>query len=72
MGVVPEQTPRHSARRPPMPLDIEIPSKGWEPRPHQARLWAHLQGGGKRAMAVWHRRAGKEEICLHHAAVSMM
>lgn len=23
-------------------------------------------------MAVWHRRAGKDEICLHHAAVSMM
>ena len=23
-------------------------------------------------MAVWHRRAGKDEICLHHAAVSMV
>jgi len=23
-------------------------------------------------MAVWHRRAGKDEICLHHAAVSMI
>lgn len=23
-------------------------------------------------MAVWHRRAGKDEICLHHAAVSAM
>jgi hypothetical protein len=36
------------------------------------RLWQHLQAGGDRAMAVWHRRAGKDEICLHHAAVSMM
>ena len=23
-------------------------------------------------MAIWHRRAGKDEICLHHAAVSAM
>jgi hypothetical protein len=23
-------------------------------------------------MAVWHRRAGKDEVCLHHAAVSAM
>jgi phage terminase large subunit len=31
-----------------------------------------LQGGGRRAVAVWHRRAGKDEVCLHHAAVSAM
>ena len=36
------------------------------------RLWQHLQAGGDRALAVWHRRAGKDEICLHHAAVSMI
>jgi hypothetical protein len=36
------------------------------------RLWKFLQAGGDRAMAVWHRRAGKDEICLHHAAVSAM
>jgi hypothetical protein len=34
------------------------------------RLWRYLEDGGKRAMAVWHRRAGKDEICLHHAAVA--
>jgi phage terminase large subunit len=55
-----------------MPIDIELPYNGWLPRPHQAGLWRYLQGGGTRAMAVWHRRAGKDEICLHHAAVSMM
>jgi phage terminase large subunit len=32
-------------------------------------LWNYLRGGGKRAMAVWHRRAGKDEICLHHTAI---
>lgn len=28
-----------------------------------------MESGGKRAVAVWHRRAGKDEICLHTAAV---
>ena len=30
------------------------------------KLWEYLQAGGKRAMAIWHRRAGKDEVCLHH------
>jgi len=34
------------------------------------KLWDYLHYGGRRAMAVWHRRAGKDEICLHHAAVA--
>jgi len=50
--------------------EVELPSHGWLPRRHQAGLWTFLQEGGKRAMAVWHRRAGKDEICLHHSAVS--
>jgi hypothetical protein len=52
-----------------MTIDITLPANGWTPRPHQIELWKYLQAGGKRAMAVWHRRAGKDEICLHHAAV---
>ena len=53
--------------------DIDLPHNGWMPRPHQIKLWKFLQqGGGKRAMAVWHRRAGKDEICLHHAACSAL
>jgi len=51
---------------------VTFPHRGWLPRAHQMRLWSHLQSGGRRAMAVWHRRAGKDEICLHHASVSMM
>ena len=35
-------------------------------------LWNYLRAGGKRAFAVWHRRAGKDEICLHHAAWAAM
>jgi hypothetical protein len=53
-------------------LDVNLPHGGWLPRPHQMALWQYLQGGGKRAMAVWHRRAGKDEVALHHTACEMM
>jgi len=53
-------------------VDVSLPHNGWLPRPHQLGLWQYLQSGGKRAMAVWHRRAGKDEVCLHHTAVKMM
>jgi hypothetical protein len=51
-------------------LKFRLPANGWEPREHQRKLWEYLEGGGRRAIAVWHRRAGKDEICLHHAAAS--
>ena len=53
-----------------MVRQVLIPHGGWLPRAHQMGLRTYLQGGGRRAYAVWHRRAGKDEICLHHAAVS--
>ena len=49
---------------------VQIPKADWSPRDHQMQLWNYLHAGGKRAIAVWHRRAGKDEICLHHTAVS--
>jgi hypothetical protein len=52
--------------------EIDIPYNGWHPRSHQSKLWNYLARGGKRAMAVWHRRAGKDEVCLHHTAVSAL
>lgn len=48
-------------------LDISLPYN-WTPRLYQQRLWRYLQHGGTRAVACWHRRAGKDEVCLHHAA----
>ena len=45
-------------------LDVELPYK-WECRPYQRELWQYLRNGGKRAVALWHRRAGKDEIGLH-------
>jgi hypothetical protein len=50
---------------------IELPYN-WNPRKYQLPLWNHLENGGKRAVAVWHRRAGKDEVCLHRTAVAMM
>jgi hypothetical protein len=47
-------------------ISVTVPHIGWSPRPHQQKLWEFLQAGGKRAMAIWHRRAGKDEVCLHH------
>jgi hypothetical protein len=53
-----------------MNMRVNIPRLGWSPRDHQMPLWNYLHAGGKRAIAVWHRRAGKDEIALHHTAVS--
>lgn len=50
---------------------IRLPANGWVPRSYQMPLWRYLEGGGgRRAVAVWHRRAGKDEVCLHWAAVA--
>jgi len=49
---------------------IQLPANGWRPRAHQQRLWDYLENGGKRAVAVWHRRAGKDDVALHRTAVA--
>lgn len=40
----------------------------WAARIYQQPLWNYLRAGGKRAVANWHRRAGKDEAFLHHTA----
>jgi phage terminase large subunit len=50
---------------------VQLPHADWKPRPHQKKLWRYLMSGGKRAIAVWHRRAGKDEICLHAMSIAM-
>ena len=51
--------------------EIVIPHN-WQPRDYQQPLWRYLCNGGKRAVAVWHRRAGKDDICLHWTACAAM
>lgn len=50
--------------------DIILPHQ-WRPRPYQQNLWSYLENGGKRAIAIWHRRAGKDDIALHATAVAL-
>jgi len=51
---------------------IVLPANGWKPRVYQRPAWAALEGGCKRLALAWHRRAGKDDICLHWAAKSAM
>ncbi len=50
---------------------IKIPNR-WQPRSYQMDLWRYLENGGKRAVAVWHRRAGKDSLALNWTAVAAM
>lgn len=49
---------------------ISLPN-GWQPRAYQRPLWDYLERGGKRAIAIWHRRAGKDDLILHRTACAM-
>lgn len=37
-----------------------------KPRHYQIPLWNYLDSGGKRALIVWHRRAGKDLLCWNY------
>jgi len=50
-------------------MEIALPYN-WTPRDYQLELWKKLEGGCKRAAAVWHRRAGKDDVCLHWIATA--
>ena len=39
----------------------------WYTEPHQDNLWRYLEAGGLRAYEIWHRRAGKDDVCLRWA-----
>jgi|ERR1700741_150043 len=40
----------------------------WKPRHYQLPVLKYFDAGGKRAVSVWHRRAGKDEVALHKTA----
>lgn len=40
----------------------------WKPRDYQLPVLRYFDAGGKRAVSVWHRRAGKDEVALHKTA----
>ena len=49
--------------------NVSLPNN-WKPREYQRGLWEYLVNGGKRAVACFHRRAGKDDVFLHYTAVS--
>lgn len=49
---------------------IRLPND-WTPRAYQIPVMSYLDGGGKRAMSLWHRRAGKDSAGLNYAAKEM-
>jgi phage terminase large subunit len=51
--------------------EVILPNN-WEPRAYQLPAWTALENGIKRALLVWHRRAGKDDVCLHWAATQVM
>ena len=48
-------------------MEISVPHD-WRPRDYQLDLWNYLEKGGKRAVAVWHRRAGKDLVSINWCA----
>lgn len=53
-----------------LPYSPSDPDGIWKPRASQANLWDYLQKGGRRAIAIWHRRLGKDELALHWASIA--
>jgi hypothetical protein len=52
-------------------MNIELPND-WDCMEHQKPLWQYLSSGGKRAVALWHRRAGKDSTGLNYTAAEAM
>jgi len=48
-------------------MRIDLPHQ-WGPRDYQEPLWKFMHGGGKRAVAIWPRRHGKDDVALHFTA----
>lgn len=49
--------------------DKRVPTPNeWFPRPYQLKAWNALEEGCKRAVFVWHRRSGKDDVALHWTA----
>ena len=46
---------------------VSLPND-WEPRGYQDKLWRYMHNGGKRAIAIWPRRHGKDDLALHYTA----
>lgn len=48
---------------------IQLPNN-WRPRGYQMPFWTAMERGCKRAIPIWHRRAGKDDVVLHWTATA--
>jgi hypothetical protein len=44
----------------------------WQPYPFQLPLWRYLYNGGRKAIAIWHRRAGKDIMGINWITASAL
>src|SRR5574337_540229 len=51
-------------------MNITLPYE-WDARPYQMPMWSYLRNGGKRGVACWPRRYGKDDIGMQHTACAM-
>jgi len=52
-------------------MEIEIPYN-WSPRSYQLDAWKYYENGGRRAVEVWHRRAGKDLFAINLIVKAMI
>ncbi len=51
--------------------EVTLPHN-WQPKPHQLPFLRAMERGTKRAVCVWHRRAGKDATALNWTAIAAM
>jgi hypothetical protein len=49
--------------------EVPLPNN-WQPRRYQMPFWTAMERGCKRAIPIWHRRAGKDDAVLHWTATA--
>lgn len=52
-------------------MELDLPN-AWDPRPYQMPAWLRLEAGQKRAVLLWHRRAGKDSFGLNFTAAQAL
>ncbi|KMQ97341.1 hypothetical protein RF55_2314 [Lasius niger] len=54
-------------------LRLQLPLHNWQPRDFQLPAWRACRDPSiKTVILAWHRRAGKDDIALHHTAIKAM
>lgn len=51
-------------------MKIHLPAGGWQPRPHQRKVWAALESGKRFVLVIAHRRWGKDDLALRWTSVA--